>query len=196
MPNNLNKGPNMLIPTKDNSAILFLDLQEEIVKNSRTRTLQQLDLAASGLAKLAALHAIPAFLSAVPPGGTFFASVTSVLPGNMPRIRTQTTAFADAGLVDELKASGRKAVILAGVASEIVVQRTALDALAAGYDTFVAVDACGGVDSRTEDAAWRRIVAAGGATTSAITFAAETAGDFTTELGGATLGILYGMLGV
>jgi nicotinamidase-related amidase len=185
----------MLIPTKDNAAILFLDLQEEIVKNSRTRTLPQLDLAASGLARLAALHKIPAFLSAVPPGGAFFQSVTSALPGDEPKMRTQTSAFADSDLVEALKASGRQALILAGVASEIVVQRTALDALAAGYAAFVAVDACGGVDPRTEDAAFRRITAAGGATTSAITFAAETAGDFTTEVGGATLGIMYSMLG-
>jgi hypothetical protein len=184
----------MLIPTKDNSGILFLDLQDEIVKNSRTRAVPQLELAASGLAKLASLHRIPAFISAVPPGGSFFTSVTSNFTGSTPRMRTQTTAFADSALAEALKASGRKALMLAGVASEIVVQRTALDALEAGYATFVAVDACGGIDPRTEDAAWRRIVAAGGATTSAITFAAETAGDFTTKIGGATLGIMYGLL--
>jgi nicotinamidase-related amidase len=185
----------MLIPTRDNAAILFLDLQDEIVKNSRTRALPALELAASGLARLAALHGIPTFLSAVPPGGAFMASVTAPLPGRAPRMRTQTSAFADDGLVADLKASGRTALILAGVASEIVVQRTALDALAAGYAAFVAVDACGGVDPRTEDAAFARITAAGGATTSAITFAAEMAGDFTTEVGGATLGIMYAMLG-
>jgi nicotinamidase-related amidase len=185
----------MLTPTRENAAILFLDLQEEIVKSSRTRTVPQLELAASALAKLAALHEIPAFLSAVPPGGAFLAAVTSSLPGHAPSLRTQTTAFADAGLVEALRVSGRKALILAGVASEIVVQRTALDALSAGYEPFVAVDACGGVDPRTEDAAWRRIVVAGGATTSAVTFAAELAGDVTTEAGGATLGIMYALLG-
>ena len=94
-----------------------------------------------------------------------------------------------------LRASGRKVLILAGVASEIVVQRTALDALQAGYEVHVAVDACGGVDARTEDAAWRRITAAGGVTTSVTTFAAELAGDFTTDLGGATVGILYETFG-
>ncbi len=93
-----------------------------------------------------------------------------------------------------LEAAGRKLLLLSGVASEIVVQRTALDAIAAGYDVLVAVDACGGIDARTEDAAWRRMTAAGGATTSAITFAAELAGDFTTEAGGATLGIMYELL--
>ncbi len=185
----------MLIPTRDNAAILFLDLQEEIVKNSRTRAVAPLDLAASGLAKLAALHKLPAFVSAVSVGGAFFPSVTSALPDAAPRMRTQTSAFADAGLVEALAASGRKALILAGVASEIVVQRTALDALVAGYAAFIAVDACGGIDPRTEAAAFARVTAAGGATTSAITFAAELAGDFTTELGGATLGIMYAMLG-
>ncbi len=70
-------------------------------------------------------------------------------------------------------------------------QRTALDALAAGFGVQVAIDACGGIDPRTEDAAWRRIVQAGGVTTSSTTFIAELAGDFSTELGGKTLGIMY-----
>ena len=48
---------------------------------------------------------------------------------------------------------------------------------------------------RTEDAAWRRIGAAGGVTTSLTTFAAELTGDFTTALGGATLGIVYETIG-
>jgi len=74
------------------------------------------------------------------------------------------------------------------------VQRTALDALAAGYAVHVAVDACAGVSDRTEDAAWRRISGAGGITTSVATLAAEMAGDFTTELGGATLGLMYQVL--
>lgn len=185
----------MLIPSRENAAILFLDLQEEIVKNSRTVTVDRLQRTTGALARLAALHGLPAFLSAVPPGGAFFDVVTEALPSAAPRMRMQTTAFADLGLVEDLKTSGRKVLVLAGVASEIVVQRTALDALAAGYDVQVAVDACGGVDPRTEDAAWRRIVASGGVTTSAVTFAAELAGDFTTELGGATLGIVYEILG-
>ena len=182
-------------PTRANAAVLFLDLQDEIVKNSRTVPIERLRRTAGALAKLAALHKLPAFLSAVPPGGAFLTSVLQPLNNPQPRIRTQTTAFADAGLVEALRSSGRRVLVLAGVASEIVVQRTALDALAASYSVQVAVDACGGVDARTEDAAWRRIGAAGGVTTSVTTFAAELTGDFTTELGGATLGIVYETLG-
>jgi nicotinamidase-related amidase len=185
----------MPIPTRETVAVLFLDLQEEIVPNSRTLPVERLRRGAGALAKLAALHKLPAFLSAVPPGGAFMEAVTTPLGAPEVRMRSETTAFSDKGLVDALRASGRPVLVLAGVASEIVVQRTALDALAAGYAVQVAVDACGGVDARTEDAAWRRITAAGGETTSVTTLAAELTGDFTTPVGGATLGIVYETLG-
>jgi hypothetical protein len=185
----------MVIPTSDNAAVLFLDLQDEILKNSRTVSPKRLKTTAGVLAKLAALHGLPAFLSAVPPGGAFMDAVLGALPGVEPRMRSQTTAFADQGLVEAFKASGRKVLILSGVASEIVVQRTALDALAAGFEVQVLVDACGGVDARTEDAAWRRISMSGAITSSVVTFAAELTGDFTTAKGQATLGLAYEAMG-
>ena len=185
----------MDIPTPENAAILFLDLQDEIIRNSRTLPVDRLSRASNVLAKLATLHGLPAFLSAVPPGGAFLPDVLQPLGNPQPGMRTQTTAFSDQRLVGALRDSGRRILILSGVASEIVVQRTALDALGAGYQVQLAVDACGGVDPRTEDAAWRRVTAAGGTTTSVMTFAAELAGDFTTERGGATLALIYELLG-
>jgi nicotinamidase-related amidase len=181
----------MLVPTAKNTAIIFLDLQEEIVKNSRTLTLERLTRTTNALAKLAVLHKLPVFLSAVPPGGPFLKSVTGQIEREQPRNRTATSAFADETLKEALAALNRNIVVLSGVASEVVVQRTALDALASGYVVHVAVDACGGIDPRTEDAAWRRIAAAGGVTSSVVTLAAELAGDFTTPIGEATLGIMY-----
>ena len=177
------------------SAVLFLDLQDEIVKNSRTNSLAALKTAAGALAKLAALHDLPAFASSVGVGGEFLNSVLEPLPNMVPFPRTFTTAFADPAIVKALADCGRRSLILAGVASEIVVQRTALDAIGAGYTVYVAVDACGGISDRTEHAAWRRIEQAGGIMTSVTTFAAELAGDFATELGGKTLGIMYETLG-
>jgi hypothetical protein len=182
-----------LVPSAATAAVLFLDLQEEIVKNNRT--CDGLAVHAGALAKLAALHALPAIASSVPPGGAYLANVLAALPAIAPMPRTFTSAFADEATAAAIAATGRRTLVLSGVASEIVVQRTALDGLALGYTVFVAVDACGGVSARTEDAAWRRIVAAGGVTTSVTTFAAELAGDFTAELGGKTLGIMYETLG-
>ena len=176
---------------RETNLILFIDLQTDIVVNSRTMPTDALRKKSGVLAKLAALHKLPAFVSAVPPGGAFFEEVLAPLNHPTPRPRTQTSAFADAGLVAAMKATGRSTVLIAGCASEIAVQRAALDAQEAGFRVQVVVDACGGLSERTEDAAWRRIGAAGGVTTSVPTFAAELAGDFTTELGGATLGLMY-----
>ncbi len=172
-------------------AIVFLDLQDEIMKNSRTVSVARLEATAGALAKLAALHTLPAFASAVPPGGAYLPSVLQALPQLVPRDRVQTSAFSDAGLVEALHAANVSTVVLAGVAAEIVVQLTALDLLKDGFAVQLAVDAIGGVDARTEEAAYRRITAAGGVTTSVITIAAELAGDFTTAIGGATLAIAY-----
>jgi hypothetical protein len=180
---------------RSTASVLFLDLQEEIIKNSQTNAIGVIRGHAGALAKLAALHGLPAFASSVGVGGAFITSVLDPLPSMAPQPRTTTTAFSDSALVESLAATGRRVLVLAGVASEIVVQRTALDAIAAGYTVHVAVDACGGMSARTEDAAWRRIVQAGGVTTSVTTVAAELAGDFTTELGGKTLGIMYETLG-
>ncbi len=161
------------------------------MKHSRTVPQERLLRSAGVLARLAVLHHLPSFISAVPPGGATLEAVLGPLSGTQPRTRTQTTAFADAELVADLRSAGRAVLVLAGVASEIVVQRTALDALAAGYEVHVAVDACGGLSERTEHAAWRRITQAGGAMTSVTTFAAELAGDFSKELGGNTMALMY-----
>lgn len=185
----------MDVPTRTNTAILFLDLQEDIIPFNRTLAPERLERVCGALADLTALHKLPSFLSAASHRGAFMRSVLAALNYPEPRMRVQTSAFADAGLASELNASGRKVLVLAGIASEVVVQRTALDALAAGYTVYVAVDACGGIDARTEDAAWRRISAAGGAMTSVVTLAAELTGDFTTELGEKTLGIVHQAIG-
>ena len=172
-------------------AVVFLDLQEKIVTNSRTVTPQSIGIHAGVLAKLAKLHGIPVFLSGVPQGEAYLKDVLEPVGSPAPFFRTATTAFADAKLIAEIRNTRRRTLILAGVASEIVVQRTALDGVAADFAVQVAVDACGGLNPRTEDAAWRRIVQAGGVTTSVTTLAAELAGDFTTEIGGATLALMY-----
>jgi len=176
-------------------AVLFLDLQQEIMPNSATLPPERLRRTCGALAKLCALHELPAFLSIVSRGGPFVLEVLEALGTPEQRPRTQTSAFADQRLVDALRSSGRNTLVLSGVASEIVVQRTAIDALAAGFKVMVAVDACGGVDTRTEQAAWQRIGAAGGVLTSVVNFAAELAGDITTERGGCTIGLMYEAMG-
>ena len=74
-------------------------------------------------------------------------------------------------------------LVIAGFATEAVVFHAALSALENGYQVQVPADACGGLSSRTEDAALRQIEAAGGVTTSVVTLVTAMAPDFEKEPG-------------
>ena len=181
----------MTNPTPDNAAVLFLDLQEGTMAGVKTIGGHRLRRAAGALAKLCALHRLPFFLSSIPQAGAFTKRVLEPLDHPPTRPRAVTSAFGDSHLVDDVRACGRQVLLLAGVASEIVVLRTALDARAAGYDVHVLIDACGGFSERTEAAAWSRATANGVVLSSVVTAAAEMAGDITTDLGAKTLELVY-----
>jgi hypothetical protein len=177
--------------TAANAAVLFLDLQEGTMSGVKTISGHRLRRAAGALAKLCVLHRLPFFLSSVPQAGAFTKRVIEPLDHPPLRPRSVTTAFGDPHLVDGVKASGRSVLLLSGVASEIVVLRTALDAIAAGYAVHVLIDACGGFSERTEAAAWSRATANGAIMSSVVTAAAEMAGDFSTDVGGKTLALIH-----
>src|ERR1700756_1221762 len=73
---------------------------------------------------------------------------------------------------------------------EAVVLHAVCDAIAAGYRAYVPVDACGGMSSRTEEAAFRQIAAAGGIKTAVVTLVTALAPDASTDLGGKAFGLI------
>ncbi len=64
-------------------------------------------------------------------------------------------------LGDWLKARGVTSVDVVGLATDHCVRATALDAVAAGFDTTVLLEHCAGVAPETTDAAMAQLVAAG-----------------------------------
>jgi len=66
------------------------------------------------------------------------------------------------GLAPLLKARGVKRVFLCGLATDYCVAFSALDAAAAGFETFVIDDACRAIDvNGSLESAWARLAAAG-----------------------------------
>ena len=108
--------------------------------------LERLRVRAAALAKLAALHELPAFASSVPPGGAFLADVLAPLPS-----LATVAAHGDlgvrpnAGLVELLRATGARSSCYPAWP-----RRSSCNALRSmrwrpGFGVHVAVDACGGV---------------------------------------------------
>jgi nicotinamidase-related amidase len=179
-----------------NAAVLFADLQAGIIERTRTNELARLRQAVSALAKLAHLFDIPVVVTTAPAeeGTSRVTPEIGAALGDLPQyMRTTTDAFLQAATCDAIAKTGRRTVLVAGVATEIIVQHSALSGAARGFDVQVVVDACGGLSARTEDAVLRRLAQAGVVTTSVASVAGQLAADFTQPKAGQAIGILYEM---
>jgi pimeloyl-ACP methyl ester carboxylesterase/nicotinamidase-related amidase len=176
--------------------VLFADLQPQIVARSKTNTPEALARSAAVLAQVARLLHLPMHLSVVPEGGQrpeLIPELARETEGVAQHPRMSASPFLDEATRAAIAATGRQHLVIAGFATEAVVLHGVHDAIAAGYRAYVPVDACGGMSSRTEDAAFRQIEAAGGVTTSVVTLVTALAPDFSTDLGGKAFGILQSL---
>jgi len=170
----------------ETTQVLVCDLQQEIVARSKTTEPKQLARSAAVLLKVAKLFSLPVTLSVVPEGDkepTLVDGLTDHVGFAPQLLRTSASPFLSEATVDVLAANARKTLIIAGFASEVVVLQAALDAISAGYQVLVAVDACGGMSERTEFAAFRHMETAGAVLTSVVSLSTALAPDFTTVLG-------------
>ncbi len=177
--------------------VLFADLQAGIADLPLTISYERLQKGVYALARLAKLFDLPVIVTAVPdPSGNpaqIMPEIGQVL-GEIPtHYRTTADSFSNEAIKQAIESTGRKTILLSGVATELAVQLPALSGSDLGYRMFVVVDASGGVSPRTEDAAFRRMAQAGASTVSLVTLAGEMAGDFRHPVAQQAIGILYEM---
>ncbi len=169
----------------DTTQVLFCDLQKQIVARSKTTRPEALSQSAGVLLQLAKLFQLPVTLSVVPEEQKAPEVIPALVDSGAmtQKPRTPDSPFCDSATVERLGEGGRKVLIIAGFATEVVVLHAALDARKHGYQVLVPVDACGGMSTRTEEAAFRQMERSGAITTAVVSIATKFAPDFTTELG-------------
>ncbi|MDQ2636302.1 MAG: isochorismatase family protein, partial [Actinomycetota bacterium] len=94
-------------------------------------------------------------------GGYLIKQLQDVFPDQKPIDRTFINTWEDEKVVDVVKATDRKQLILAALWTEVCLAMPTIQALAQGYDVFIVTDASGGVSAEAHDMAVRRMVAAG-----------------------------------
>lgn len=191
----MNKSDSRIDPS--DAVILFADLQAGIVERTQTLPLNRLKAGVQGLAKLAKLFGMPAVVSGIRgedgSPAKMIAEIAEGL-GTLPtHHRTTCDSFLNEEIVAAIEATGRKTLLISGVATELAVQLPALTASDQGYRVYVVLDACGGMSERTEQAALLRMTNAGATTVSVMTLAGEVAGDFRDAKAQQAIGILYEM---
>jgi nicotinamidase-related amidase len=187
---------NSRIDVKD-ALILFADLQTGIIELTQTNPLERLKKAVRALAELARLLEIPVIVTGVRGEDGKDAEIIPQIGeflGKLPtHHRTTCDSFLNPEIVSAIRASGRKTLLISGVATELAVQLPALTASDQDYRVYVVLDACGGISERTEQAALLRLAKAGATTVSVVTLAGELAGDFREAKAQQAIGILYEM---
>jgi nicotinamidase-related amidase len=183
--------------TAEDAMVLFADLQAGIVELSRTNPVDRLKKGVLALAKLANLFGMPAIVSGVrgEDGGPakMIPQIAEGL-GDLPtHHRTTCDSFRNPDIISAIQGTGRKTLLISGVATELAVQLPALTASDQGYRVYVVLDACGGMSERTEQAALLRMAKAGATTVSVMTLAGELAGDLREAKAEQAVGILYEM---
>jgi nicotinamidase-related amidase len=178
------------------TVVLFADLQDGIADLPLTVSAESLRKSVKGLAKLAKIFNLPVFVTAVSPDGSpakLMPELAEVLGDFTVHYRMTADSFRNEAIVDAIRATGRKTVLISGVATELAVQLPAVTGPSLGFRTYAVVDACGGSNARTEQAALTRIVASGGNVVSVLTLAGELSGEFTSPEAQQAIPIVFEM---
>ena len=154
-------GLNTLLRPQD-SVVVLIDHEPFPFANLNSHEPTLIVNNVAGLANGKKVFAVPTILTAVVEerGVYRIKQLKDVFPDQKPIDRTFINTTEDGTVVEAVKATGRKQLILAALFTEVCLAMPALRALAEGYDVFIVTDTSGGVSAESHDTAVRRMVAA------------------------------------
>ena len=141
-------GLNALLTPQD-SALILIDHQPFQFANLHSHEPTMVVNNVVRLAKTAKLFGVPTILTAVleERGGYLIKALQDVFPDQKPIDRTFINTWEDARVVDAVKKTGRKKLIMAALWTEICLAMPAIQAAGEGYEVYAVTDASGGVSS-------------------------------------------------
>jgi nicotinamidase-related amidase len=174
-----NSGLDALLRPED-SVLVLIDHQPYQLANLNSHDPQMAVNNATGLAKVAKAFGVPTILTSVlaERGGLIFSQITDVFPDQKVIDRTLINTWQDPKVVDVVRATGRKQLIMAGLWTEVCVAMPAIQALGEGWDVTVITDASGGTSVEAHEVAIQRMSAAGANMMTWLALAAEWQRDW------------------
>src|SRR6266446_2030028 len=180
--------------TPDNCVLVLIDHQPSQLANANSHEPSMVINNVTALAKTAKVYGVPTILTTInsPRGGKIFHQVQAVFPDQQPIDRSFINSWQDSRVVEAVKKTGRKKLVIAAPWSEMCLVQPAIHAMGEGYDVYAVTDASGGVSPEAHDMAIRRVVAAGAQPITWLAMAGELQRDWArTERLGAVAQILF-----
>ncbi|MYM74187.1 isochorismatase family protein [Duganella sp. FT109W] len=138
-------GARLLDPA--DTLVLLLDHQSGLFQTVKDIAVADLRRNVSMIARLCTLLNIPVITTASEPAGSngpLMPEIHELAPHAVyvPR-KGEVNAWDNEDFVAQVRATGRKTLVMAGVWTSVCVMFPALDAVAAGYDVYAVIDASG-----------------------------------------------------
>src|SRR6266566_3748330 len=145
--------------TPENCVLLLIDHQPFQLANVNSHEPTMVINNVTALANTAKAYGIPTILTTVNEerGGVIFKQIQAVFPEQKPMNRTFINAWEDRRVVEAVKKTGRKKLVIAALWSEMCLAMPAIHAMGDSYDVYVITDASGGVTPEAHDMAIRRM---------------------------------------
>jgi nicotinamidase-related amidase len=166
--------------TPDNCALILIDHQPFQFAGLRSHDTQTIINNVVGLAKSAKVFNVPTLLTTVleKQGGHLLKQLQDVFPEQKPIDRTFINTWEDERVVEWVRKTGRKKVVMAALWTEICLAFPVIHALGDGYEVYFVTDASGGVSVEAHEMAIQRMIQAGGIPLTWTVFAAELQRDW------------------
>ena len=158
----LKNGLNALL-TPEESVLILIDHQPFQFANLHSHEPMMIVNNVIGLAKAAKVFNVPTILTTVVEdrGGKLIKGLQDVFPDQKPIDRTWINTWEDKRVVDAVKKTGRKKIIMAALWTEVCLAMPAIQAAGEGFEVYAATDASGGVSAEAHEMAIRRMMMAG-----------------------------------
>jgi len=165
-----------------NHALLLIDHQYLQLLTLRSHDASQVISNATAVAKAAKIFKVPTLLTtAFAERQNLIKEIQDVFPGQTPIDRTTLNTWEDQRVVNWVRQTGRKKLVMAGLWTEVCLQMPVLSALADGYEVLFLTDASGGAGREAHDMAVQRMIQAGAIPTTTWSYVSELQRDWARE---------------
>jgi nicotinamidase-related amidase len=165
--------------TPDDHALLLIDHQYLQLLALRSHPNETVVNNATFLAKAAKLFKVPTLLTtAFAERQALFQEVRDVFPEQEAIDRTGLNSWDDPRVIEWVKKTGKKKLVMAGLWTEVCLSMPVIDALADGYDAYIVTDASGGGNTESHERGVQRMVQAGAQLLTTIAYVSELQRDW------------------
>lgn len=149
--------------TPQNCVLILIDHQPYQFASLRSHDSQTVINNVVALAKTAKVFGVPTLLTTVMEerGGYILKQLQDVYPDQKPINRTFINTWEDKRVVDWVKQTGRKKIVIAALWSEICLTFPAIQAAGEGYEVYAVTDASGGASLEAHEVSIQRMIQAG-----------------------------------